>query len=286
MKNMTDIKNIYRTSRNQANSQPPKYRSVWISDVHLGARGCQANKLSAFLDAHSCETLYMVGDIVDGWRLKRDFYWPQEHTNVVRKILGQSRHGTKVYWVTGNHDEFLRRFVTTEVQLGNIHIVNSVSHKSVQGRNLLVIHGDIHDAMMCSRGLLPSIGSFGYRLVRRGFRSINKLRVKMGFSYWSLASFARKRTERAARLVADYVDVMTDECIRRGYDGVICGHIHQANICDINGVLYYNCGDWVESCTALVETFDGSIELVHWTEADSQVDKVVPMDFASGFDMG
>ncbi len=270
--------NFTNPSSKPANSQPPRYRSVWISDVHLGARGCQADKLSAFLDAHSCEQLYLVGDIVDGWRLKRDFYWPQAHTNVIRKILGQSRHGTQVYWIAGNHDEFLRKFIQPTMQLGNIQIVNSLKHETVCGRNFLVMHGDIYDAEVRYRSVLSRIGSLGYRGMRRCIREFNKLRVKLGYSYWSLSSFTRRRTKTAGKLVADYVDVMTHECRQRGYDGIICGHIHHPEICDMGGVMYYNCGDWVEHCTALVETFDGKIELVSYSSlSQKETAKIVAM---------
>lgn len=256
-----------KTRSEKSEKNPPViYRSVWVSDVHLGARGCQAEKLSAFLDVHPCETLYLVGDIVDGWRLKRDFYWPQEHVNVVRKVLSQARHGTQVHLIAGNHDEFLRKFLSPDMQLGNIRIANSAKHRTLDGKNLLVIHGDSFDAIIRYRGLFAVLGAIGYGAIRRCIRWINKLRVRLGYSYWSLSSFARKRTKTASRLVEDYANTMSAECLRHGYDGIVCGHIHHADLRIIDGAHYYNCGDWMESCTALVETQDGIISLVRWNE--------------------
>lgn len=265
-----------------ASKRQPPFRTVWLSDVHLGTTGCQAERLNAFLSAHPCQTLYLVGDIIDGWRLKSRFHWPQEHTNVVRKILGQSKHGTQVYWVTGNHDDFLRKFVDYELCMGNIHVLNDAVHITADNRRLLVVHGDMFDVVTRYHRWVALLGDIGYRGLLHANRHVNWARARLGYQYWSLSRFAKSRVKSAVNVISDFEQAVAHECRRRGFDGVVCGHIHHAEIRDIRGARYYNCGDWVESCTALLEHHDGSIELVNWPEIEAASrDKVTLLNAAA-----
>lgn len=251
----------------------PGYRTIWISDVHLGTPGSQAERLTAFLKANRCDHLYLVGDIIDGWRLQNNFYWPQEHTNVVRKILTKAKRGTQVYYITGNHDEFLRKFVEYELRLGNIHIVNDTAHETADGRKLFVIHGDLFDVVTLHHRWVALLGDVAYTTLLRANRYVNWARTRLGYPYWSLSAFAKNKVKTAVNFISEFEKAVAHECHRRGYDGVVCGHIHQAEIKTLEGVTYYNSGDWVESCTALVEHHDGRMEIVRWTEQEN-TDKV------------
>jgi len=244
------------------------YRTVWVSDVHLGTAGCKAEHLVEFLKGHTCDTLYLVGDIIDGWKLKNHFYWPQEHTNVVRKVLTKAKRGTKVYYVTGNHDEFLRKFVGFRLELGNIKFVNELVHQTADGRRLLITHGDAFDVITRYHAWIAMAGDTLYEGTMRFNYWFNKGRSLLGMRYWSLSAFAKQHVKTAVNVVSTFEESVARECKRRGLDGVVCGHIHHAEIRDINGVRYHNCGDWVESCTALVEHLDGRIELLRWVTLD------------------
>lgn len=269
-------------TRQHTTLQQARLRTIWISDVHLGTTGCQAGRLNAFLDTHSCETMYLVGDIIDGWRLKRNFYWPQEHTNVVRKILGQSKHGTQVYWVTGNHDDFLRKFVDYELCMGNIHVVNDVVHETIDRQRLLIVHGDMFDVVTRYHRWVAMLGDVGYRTLLHANRHVNWVRARLGYPYWSLSGFAKSHLKSAVNVISAFEQAVAHECGRRGFDGIVCGHIHHPEIRDMQGMRYYNCGDWVESCTALVEHHDGTIELVDWPEIEAtSPDKVTPLSAAA-----
>ena len=256
-----------------------RYRTLWISDVHLGTTGCKAAHLTDFLKENSCETLYLVGDIIDGWKLKQGFFWPQEHTNVVRKVLTKSKRGTQVRYVTGNHDDFLRKFVDFGLTLGNIRIVNEAVHETADGRRLLVIHGDQFDVItryhkwiaLAGDALNEGTMSFNYWF--------NKARGVLGMRYWSLSAFAKQHVKTAVNVVSSFEESLARECKRRGLDGVVCGHIHHADARPMHGVMYYNCGDWVESCTALAEDFNGKLSIVRWV-SDEQLNQnpaVVPL---------
>jgi UDP-2,3-diacylglucosamine pyrophosphatase LpxH len=240
------------------------HRAIFLSDIHLGTRGCQADLLVAFLKLHTCERLYLVGDIVDGWRLKSTFYWPQAHTNVMRRILTLAKRGTKVIYVTGNHDEFLRRY--SDLELGNLKLVNRAEHLAERGERLLVIHGDEYDVVTRYHRWLAFAGDVGYTLLLKLNRVYNQLRARFGRGYWSLSAWAKQRVKRAVSYVSDFEGAVAHHCRRQGFDGVVCGHIHHAEIRDLEGVRYMNCGDWVESCTALVETMDGEFRIVHWAD--------------------
>jgi UDP-2,3-diacylglucosamine pyrophosphatase LpxH len=241
-----------------------KVRSIWISDTHLGTRGCKADYLLAFLKAHQCENLYLVGDIIDGWHMKKNAYWPQAHSNVIRRILTLAKRGTRVVYVTGNHDEFLRKYSDSE--FGNISLVNRAEHKTRNGKRLLVLHGDEYDVVVRYHKWIALLGDFSYRMLLILNRWYNQARHRLGYDYWSLSSYIKHRVKKAVSFISDYEQALAMECKRKGYDGVVCGHIHHAEIRQMDGIVYHNCGDWVESCTALIETQAGAIELVHWVD--------------------
>ncbi len=254
------------TTRPDTSREPVRYRSVFVSDAHLGTAGSQAEKLSAFLKHCQCEHLYLVGDIIDGWRLQSTFFWPQEHTNVIRKILTKSKRGTQVYYVTGNHDDFLRKFVDYELRMGNIRVVNDAVHTTADGRRLFVIHGDLFDVVTRYHRWVARIGDVAYITLLRANRYFNNARARLGYPYWSLSAYAKHKVKSAVNFISEFEKAVAHECRRRGFDGVVCGHIHHAEIKTIEGVTYYNSGDWVESCSALVEHFDGSMEIVYWDD--------------------
>ena len=256
-----------------------KYRTLWISDVHLGTPGCKAEHLVDFLKHTECENLYLVGDIIDGWKLRSSWFWPQEHTNVVRKILTKSKRGTKVYYVTGNHDEFLRKFVGFGLAIGNIRIVNEHVHTTANGRRLLVTHGDAFDVITRYHRWIAMVGDTAYEVTMQANHWLNQARRLLGMRYWSLSAFAKKSVKNAVNIVSEFENSVARECRRRGLDGVVCGHIHHAEIRDIDGVLYLNSGDWVESCTALAEDFNGRIEVIRWVQIDHlhESPKVTPL---------
>lgn len=270
------IKNPGPRSKPRREIENRKYRTLWISDVHLGTVGCQAERLAEFLKYNQCEKLYLVGDIIDGWRLKNSFYWPQTHTNVIRKILTKSKRGTQVYYITGNHDDFLRKFVDYELGMGNIHVVNDAVHETADGRKLFVIHGDLFDVVTRYHKWVAVIGDVAYTTLLRANRHVNYVRARMGYPYWSLSAYAKHKVKSAVNFISEFEKAVAHETRRRGFDGVVCGHIHQAEVKDLEGVTYYNSGDWVESCTALAENFDGSMEIIYWADTESH-DKVTPL---------
>lgn len=242
-------------------------RTVWISDVHLGTRECEAEALLAFLDGLHCDHLYLVGDIIDFWQLRRAPHWPQLHSDVIRKVLSKARAGTIVTLIPGNHDEYLRRFC--DLQLGNIMVTSEAIHRTADGRLLLVLHGDQFDAVTRYHGALLWVGDLGYRVMLALNRWINLARRLLGFGYWSLSTSLAAVLERAAGLVATFEAALVHEAVRRRVAGVVCGHIHRAALRSVGPILYCNAGDWVESCTALVEHFDGRLELVFPTAVSS-----------------
>jgi UDP-2,3-diacylglucosamine pyrophosphatase LpxH len=244
--------------------RPLKYRSIWISDVHLGYKGCKAEYLLDFLRTTETEYLYLVGDIIDLWSMKRIMYWPQDHNNVIRTILGKAKHGTKVIYIPGNHDEQFREY--SGMVFGNLEIHEEYEHTTADGRRILMLHGDKFDAIMkCSR-LAEFVGSLGYDLLLYSHRMFDRIRRRLGFPFWSLAKFIKFRVRNAVKHIRKFETIVAHDAKRRGADGVICGHIHHADIRYIDGVLYCNDGDWIENCTALVERHDGTIELLHWSD--------------------
>lgn len=243
-----------------------RVRTIWLSDLHLGTRGCRAADLAAFLKRHECDTLYLVGDIIDAWRLKSGIFWPQAHTDVIRRILTKAKRGSRVVLVTGNHDEFLRRY--TDVELGNITICDEAAHRAPDGRRLLVIHGDQYDGVVRAHRWLAFLGDHGYTVLLVVNHWFNRLRERLGYGYWSLSAHVKSKVKSAVNFIYEFEQAVAWDCRRRGFDGVVCGHIHYAEIREIEGVTYYNCGDWVESCTALVEHYDGTIEVKQWATID------------------
>ncbi|EWY40353.1 ser/threonine protein phosphatase [Skermanella stibiiresistens SB22] len=238
------------------------YRSIWISDVHLGTRGCQADLLLDFLRSNESEYLYLVGDIVDGWRLKRGWYWPQSHNDVVQKILRRARKGAKVFYVPGNHDEAFRDYIG--LQFGGVAVVEDIVHTTADGRRFLVIHGDQFDAVVKYAKWLAHLGDSAYTALLAINTWFNHVRRKLGFTYWSVSAYLKQRVKNAVEYIGAYETALADEARRRGVDGIICGHIHSAEMRPMEGVLYCNDGDWVESCTALVEHENGRLEIINW----------------------
>ena len=241
-----------------------RLRSVFISDVHLGFKGCRAEFLLDFLRRVECEQIYLVGDIIDLWSLQRTFYWPQAHNDVIRTILGKAKHGTRVVYVPGNHDRAFRD--NDGLTLGNVEIRLEATHETADGRRFLVLHGDEFDSIVRASPLLESVGSHAYAAALRLNRYVNAVRQRLGYPYWSLAAFLKHKVKNAVKYIANFERALAVEARRRGVDGVICGHIHRAEITEIDGILYCNDGDWVESCTTLVEDFAGRLSLLRWTE--------------------
>jgi len=240
-----------------------RYRTVFISDLHLGTPGCRAEDLLDFLKASTCEHLYLVGDIIDGWQLRRRWYWPQAHNDVVQKLLRAARKGCRVTFVPGNHDEFARGFIGH--QFGGIEVVDDAVHVTASGQRLWVTHGDHFDGIIQCAKWLAHVGDWAYELTLRVNRHFNSLRARLGLPYWSLSKFLKLKVKRAVSYVSDFELAVAREARRRGLQGVVCGHIHHAEMRMLDGVLYCNDGDWVESLTALVEHADGRLEIVDWS---------------------
>ena len=240
------------------------YRTVWISDVHLGTRGCNAAMLIDFLDHVDSETMYLVGDIIDGWRLKKKLYWPDAHNDIVWRILKRAKRGTRIVYIPGNHDEMFRQFAG--LHFGGVEIQHQAIHETADGRRLLVLHGDEFDAVMLSHKWLAHLGDAAYEFTMLLNRSVNAWRRAFNMPYWSLSKHAKQKVKNAVEFISNFEHIVAREAGARGVDGVIAGHIHTADIRNLDGVDYYNDGDWVESCTALVEHHDGRMELLHWAD--------------------
>lgn len=252
--------------RSEKPNKPKHFRTIWVSDVHLGTKGCQAEFLLDFMRFHESEQLYLVGDIIDCWSLTRSWYWHQTHNDVVQKILRKARKGTEVIFVPGNHDEPLRNY--TNLQVGDVKIAREVVHTAADGKRYLVIHGDEFDGIVRYAKWLAVLGDRSYQFMMRLNRYLNAVRKAMGKPYWSLSAHLKHRVKEAVQFMGDYEQAVADEARSRGLDGVICGHIHHAEIKDLDGITYMNDGDWVESCTALVEDFEGNFEIIRWAQID------------------
>jgi UDP-2,3-diacylglucosamine pyrophosphatase LpxH len=242
-----------------------RYRAIFISDVHLGTPGCQAEPLLEFLRTHPSDYLYLVGDIIDGWQLRRRWYWPQAHNDVVQKLLRRARKGCKVIFVPGNHDEFARGFIGH--QFGGIDVVDDAVHTLADGRRLWVTHGDYFDGVIQCAKWLAFVGDNLYEFTLKLNRHLNYLRARLGLPYWSLSGYLKNKVKKALNFITDFEVAVANEARKRGHHGVVCGHIHRAEMRDINGILYCNDGDWVESRSALIEHHDGRLELYEWTAA-------------------
>lgn len=247
-----------------------RYRTIFISDLHLGTPGCQAAALLDFLKTHPSDYLYLVGDIIDGWQLRRKWYWPQLHNDVVQKLLRRARKGCQIVFVPGNHDEFARGFIGHS--FGGIEVVEDAVHTTADGRRLWVVHGDYFDAVIQYAKWLAYLGDNLYELTLRLNRHVNSLRARLGLPYWSLSAYLKQRVKTALNYIMAFEGAVAAEARARGHQGVVCGHIHRAEMRMIDGTLYCNDGDWVESRTALVEHFDGRLELIHWQADPSSLE--------------
>ena len=242
----------------------PHYRTVWISDVHLGTRGCQADLLLDFLNEVTADTYYLVGDIIDGWRLKKSWHWPESHHAVITTIMDKAKNGAKVIFVPGNHDEFAREFV--DMTFGHIEVKMNDIHETADGKRLLVIHGDEFDGVVKYARWLAYLGDTAYNFAITLNRYYNGIRRRLGYGYWSLSAYLKNRVKNAVQFICNFENAVAHAAAKRKVDGVVCGHIHHAEKRMIGDVLYCNDGDWVESCTALVEDMNGKLELLHWAE--------------------
>jgi UDP-2,3-diacylglucosamine pyrophosphatase LpxH len=246
-----------------SSNEPRRFRTLFLSDVHLGTKGCQADLLLDFLKHNDADTIYLVGDIVDGWRLKSGWYWPQAHNDVVQKLLRKTRKGARMIYVPGNHDEFLRDYYGSH--FGGIEVAETAIHEAADGKRYLVIHGDIFDIVVRHAKWLAYLGDWAYGAALGLNTYLNLIRRRLGLTYWSLSAWAKLKVKNAVSHIGQFEDALSLEARRAGVDGVICGHIHHAVTRDIDGIRYINTGDWVESCTAVAEHDDGTMEIISWT---------------------
>jgi UDP-2,3-diacylglucosamine pyrophosphatase LpxH len=245
-----------------------RHRTLWISDVHLGSPGCQAQRLTRFLARNDCETLYLVGDIFDGWRLKKRFFWTPAHTRVIKAILAKARHGTKVFYITGNHDEFMRQFVSKQLRLGRVRVRNEIAHTTADGRRLLVIHGDVFDAVVTQMPWLAHAGDVGYEAALWGGAKLNALLRRLDLPDLPVSSHLKLAVKSAVQYLSGFDEQVLARCRTDGFNGVVSGHTHHAEARMIrSGIFSYNCGDWVESCTALAEDARGRISVLRYSES-------------------
>jgi UDP-2,3-diacylglucosamine pyrophosphatase LpxH len=255
-----------------------RHRTLFLSDVHLGTSGCQAALLLDFLEKNQADTIYLVGDILDAWRLRRGWFWPQSHNDVVQHLLGLAHDGACIYYIPGNHDEVLRGYLGTH--FGGVEVVETASHVTADGRRLLVTHGDQFDSIVVHAKWLAHVGDRAYEFARWLNLWVNRVKRLWGGQYWSLSNWAKQQVKQAVNFISEYERVLADEARRKGFDGVVCGHIHSACIRKIEGLDYINTGDWVESCTAVVEDMDGTLRLIDWVAEVRSRDDQPPRRFA------
>lgn len=241
-----------------------KYKSIFISDVHLGTKYSKTEKLLSFMRKNESENLYLVGDIIDGWALKRKIKWAQSHSDVIQKLLRKARKGTEVYYITGNHDDFLRPFLP--VVLGErIHILNEAEYDAINGKKYYITHGDFFDSITMTKKWLSILGDYSYEILLHLNDPINRIRKIFGINrYWSLSKYMKDNVKSSVNFITDFENVLAQYAKTNKYNGIICGHIHKAEIRKIGDIDYMNCGDWVESCTALVETYEGEWKIIEW----------------------
>jgi UDP-2,3-diacylglucosamine pyrophosphatase LpxH len=240
------------------------FRTIFISDLHLGTRGCRSDFLVDFLSRVRCERLFLVGDIIDGWRLRKSWYWDAMHDEVLRLILNHARHGADVTYIPGNHDEMFRSWLPLGLEIGGVRLMREAVHETADGRRLLVMHGDEFDSVVRYAKFLALLGDWAYTAALAVNLWFNAIRRKLGYPYWSLSQWLKRQVKEAVKAIDRFEHALAGEARRRGLDGVVCGHIHHAEMREVGGVLYLNDGDWVESCTALVEHADGRLELLDW----------------------
>jgi UDP-2,3-diacylglucosamine pyrophosphatase LpxH len=246
-----------------------KLRTVFISDIHLGFKGCSADLLLDFLHHVEMDTLFLVGDIIDVWSMQKSMFWPQSHNNVLRTILGKAKRGTKVIFVPGNHDEVFREF--DGAVFGNLEIHREYIHQGAGGRRMLVLHGDEFDSVVKCSPWLAKLGSNIYDVLLAANPYINWVRRKFDLPHWSLSSYLKQKAKTAVQYIGSFEDAVAQAARKRGVDTVVCGHIHRAEMRDIDGILYCNDGDWVESCSSLVEDMNGHLRLIDWPKLREQV---------------
>jgi UDP-2,3-diacylglucosamine pyrophosphatase LpxH len=251
---------------------PRRFRTAWVSDVHLGTRSSNAGAFLEFLRDHEFETLYIVGDLIDVWQMRRGIYWPQQHNDVIQKLLRKARKGTRIVYIPGNHDEFVGGFCG---YYGHIAIEKHALHMTAGGRRILVIHGHELDTVVQNARWLAFAGDVGYQFLLALNPLINFVRRRFGLGYWSLSAYAKKRVKDAVNFIGEFEKAVVRYAQRYGVDAVLCGHIHSAGIRKIGSVDYYNCGDWVETCSALVETLEGEIELLNFNPFQSPATPLV-----------
>ena len=241
-----------------------RYRAIFISDIHLGTRGCNAEALLDFLDHVDSDYLYLVGDIIDGWRMKKRFYWPERHSAIIRRVMKRAKHGTKVTYIPGNHDEDFRGF--TGLNFGGVKIKRQAIHETADGRRLLVLHGDEFDAVVMAHRWLAFLGDAAYDALIQLNTIVNGVRRMFHLPYWSLAKHLKRKVKNAVEVISHFEEAVAHRAQQLGVQGVVCGHIHTAEIRQIGEVTYYNDGDWMESSTSLVEHLDGTMEILHWVD--------------------
>lgn len=238
-------------------------RSLFLSDIHLGTRACQAGRLLEFLQNHTADNVFLIGDVVDFWAMRRTVYWTSEQNTVIQKILKRARHGVRVVFIPGNHDEALRDYVG--ITFGNVEVLGEYVHELADGRRFLLLHGDEFDQITRHHRWIAVLGDVTYGVLVRLNALISFVRRRFGVPYhWSLAGYAKRRVKTALQFIFDFEDSASHAARARGVDGIICGHIHSASMREANGVIYANCGDWVDSCTAIVEHLDGRLEVITW----------------------
>lgn len=238
------------------------YRSIFLSDVHLGTKAAQAGALLEFLKIAEADTFYLVGDIVDFWKVRRGPYWPQSHNDVLQKLLRKARKGTRVVFIPGNHDDGLREYCG--MNFGGVEVRRDAIHEAANGKRYVVLHGDEFDVVVRYARWLAFLGDRSYEIALALNRPFNICRRLFGFDYWSLSNYLKLKVKSAVNFIGEFEDALAGEARRRGVEGLICGHIHHANNRDVGGIHYLNCGDWVESCTAIGEKADGTFEIIHW----------------------
>ncbi len=258
--------------KDNGKQHPIRFRTIWISDVHLGTTGCQAKRLLEFLRATDSETLYLVGDIIDGWQLRRRWFWDQTHNNVVQTVLKKAKKGTRVIFVPGNHDESVRQFIGLD--FGGIRIRDELVHVTAQGKRMLVLHGDRFDGVIACAKWLAYVGDSLYTVILKFNQVLNSWRARAGLPYLSLSQYLKLKVKNAVSYITSFEHALAAEAKKKGLDGVICGHIHKPEIRDIDGITYCNDGDWVESLSALVEEPSGALRLVTWQEIMLQWDRM------------
>ncbi|NKI17731.1 UDP-2,3-diacylglucosamine diphosphatase [Spongiibacter sp. KMU-166] len=248
-----------------------RYKTVWLSDIHLGFKDCRAEYLLDFLAKVECDSIYLIGDVIDLWAMKRSLFWPSSHYDVLRSLFNKANAGTRIVYIPGNHDEPFRDYVGNI--FGPIEIRKDAVYTTVKGKRLLMFHGDCLDEHIQLRKWENLIGDAAYDLLLFLNRWANFFRRRSGRHYWSLATYIKQRIPNARQVIEVFEQAAVQEAAARNLDGVICGHIHQPALKEIDGLLYCNDGDWIENCTVLTEDDAGNMELLQWTEKQTSLDK-------------